>query len=272
MQQYVTLNNGVKMPVIGYGVYLVDPSICAQGVKDAIEVGYRKIDTAQVYRNEKEVGEGIRLSKVPREQIFVTTKVQTSGYSSTKRSIDESLRKFGFPYFDLILIHWPTGDDVSTYKALEEAYKQGKCKAIGLSNFNERQFLEIYNTFQTKPTLNQIETHLKFNQKKMNEFLKKYNCIHESWSPFGGTGAKILKNETLIDVAKKYGKTPAQVALRYLLDLNIVVIPKSNHKNRMQENFNILDFKIKEEDMKILSSIDTGRGGSWPSTMKEEFY
>ena len=272
MNEYVTLNNGVKMPVVGYGVYLVDPSITAKGVKEAIEVGYRHIDTAQYYSNEREVGEGIRLSKVPREQIFVTTKTQTSGYSSTKRSIDESLRKFGFPYFDLILIHWPTGDDKGTYKALEEAYKQGKCKAIGLSNFNQREFLEIFNNFQTKPTVNQIETHLNFNQKKMHAFLEKYNCVHESWSPLGGTGAKVLKNQTLINVAAKYGKTPAQVALRYLLDLNIVVIPKSNHKNRMIENLNILDFKLKEEDIKILSSLDTGRGGSWPSTMREEFY
>ena len=272
MNEYVTLNNGVKMPVVGYGVYLVDPSITAKGVKEAIEVGYRHIDTAQYYSNEREVGEGIKLSKVPREQIFVTTKTQTSGYSSTKRSIDESLRKFGFPYFDLILIHWPTGDDKGTYKALEEAYKQGKCKAVGLSNFNQREFLEINNNFQTKPTVNQIETHLNFNQKKMHAFLEKYNCVHESWSPLGGTGAKVLKNKTLINVAAKYGKTPAQVALRYLLDLNIVVIPKSNHKNRMIENLNILDFKLKEEDIKILSSLDTGRGGSWPSTMREEFY
>ena len=145
MNENVILNNGVKMPVIGYGVYLVNPSECAKCVKEAIEVGYRKIDTAQYYGNEREVGEGIRLSKIPREQIFVTTKTQTSGYNSTKRSIDESLKKFGFPYFDLILIHWPMGDDIGSYKALEEAYKQGKYKAIGLSNFNERQFLEIYN-------------------------------------------------------------------------------------------------------------------------------
>ena len=272
MNEYITLNNGVKMPVIGYGVYLVEPSECAKCVKEAIEVGYRKIDTAQYYRNEKEVGEGIRLSKVPREQIFVTTKTQTSGYTSTKRSIDESLRKFGFSYFDLILIHWPMGDDVGSYKALEEAYKQGKCKAIGLSNFNERQFLEIYNKFQTKPTVNQIETHLYFNQKKMNNFLKKYNCVHESWSPFGGEGAKMLKNKTLISIAKKYGKSPAQITLRYLLDLNVVVIPKSTHKNRMIENLNIFDFKLNEEDIKILSSLDTGKGSSWPSEMSEEFY
>ena len=272
MKKEVTLNNGVKMPVLGFGVYLVSGRECFESVKSAIEVGYRHIDTAQYYGNEKEVGDAIRASKVPREQIFVTTKTGTSGYASTKEGIERSLRKFGFPYFDLIIIHWPTGDDIGTYKALEEAYKIGKCKAIGLSNFNEREFLEIYNKFDIKPAVNQIETHLYFNQKKMNKFLSKYNCVHESWSPFGGAGAKMLKNKTLINVATKYGRTPAQVTLRYLLDLNISVLPKTEHKNRMIENLNVFDFKLKEEDKNIISSLDTGRGGSWPSSMREEFY
>ena len=272
MNNYVTLNNGVKMPIIGFGVYLVHGKECYDSVKNAIEVGYRHIDTAQYYQNEQEVGEAIRASKVPREQIFVTTKTSTSGYSSTKKGIERSLQKFGFPYFDLIIIHWPTGDDIGSYKALEEAYKEGKCKAIGLSNFNEREFLEIYNKFETKPVLNQIETHLNFQQKKMHNFLVKYNCLHESWSPLGGTGAKILKNKTLEQIASKYGKTPAQIALKFLLQLDIVIIPKTVNKNRMIENLNIFDFKIKDEDMKALSKLDTGRGGSWPSDMSEEFY
>ena len=272
MNNFVTLINGVKMPVLGFGGYLVSGKECTESVKNAIEVGYRHIDTAQYYGNEREVGEAIRLSKVPREQIFVTTKTATSGYSSTKEGIERSLQKFGFPYFDLIIIHWPTGNDIGTYKALEEAYKNGKCKAIGLSNFNERQFLEIYNKFETKPVLNQIETHIHFQQKKMNQFLKKYNCIHESWSPLGGKGAKTLKDKTLVEVAAKYKKTPAQIVLRYLLQLNIVIIPKTVNKARMIENFDIFNFKIKDEDMKILSKIDTGKGGSWPSTMREEFY
>ena len=141
----ITLNNGVKMPVIGYGVYKVYQNICAQCVKNAIEVGYRHIDTAQMYFNEKEVGDGIRLSGIPRNQIFVTTKTSTNGYSSTKSGIEESLKRFGYPYFDLILIHWPQADNLGTYQALEEAYKQGKCRAIGLSNFNEDSFMQIYN-------------------------------------------------------------------------------------------------------------------------------
>ena len=174
MDKFITLNNGLKMPIVGFGVYLISGQECFESVKNAIEVGYRHIDTAQYYRNEKEVGEAIRASKVPREEIFVTTKTATSGYSSTKAGIENSLKKFGFPYFDLIIIHWPTGDDIGAYKALEEAYKQGKCKSIGLSNFNQRQFLEIYNNFETKPVLNQIETHLHFQQKKMHEFLIKY--------------------------------------------------------------------------------------------------
>ena len=272
MENTVTLNNGIKMPILGFGVYLVTGRECFESVKNAIEVGYRHIDTAQYYGNEKEVGEAIRASNVPREEIFVTTKTGTSGYSSTKAGIEKSLKKFGFPYFDLIIIHWPTGDDIGTYKALEEAYKQGKCKAIGLSNFNERQFLEIYNNFTTKPVINQIETHIHFQQKKMHDFLKKYNCIHESWSPFGGKGAKTLKDKALLEVSKKYKKTPAQIVLRYLFQLDIVIIPKTVNRDRMIENFDIFNFKINEEDMKILSKIDTGKGGSWPSTMREEFY
>ena len=272
MNKYVTLNNGVKMPILGFGVYLIYGKECLESVKNAIEVGYRHIDTAQYYRNEKEVGDAIRASKIPREQIFVTTKTATSGYASTKSGIQQSLQKFGFPYFDLIIIHWPVSDNIGTYKALEEAYKEGKCKAIGLSNFNEREFLEIYNKFETKPVINQIETHLQFQQKKMHDFLIKYKCIHESWSPFGGKGAKVLKDKNLSIICQKYNKTPAQIALRYLIQLNIVVIPKTVNKNRMIENFDVFNFRLKDEDMKALSKIDTGRGGSWPFGMREEFY
>ena len=165
----ITLNNGIKMPILGLGVYQIDNN-CPEVIKTAIDLGYRHFDTAQYYGNEKEVGEGIRLSNVPRNEIFVTTKLQTGGYQSAKKGIEKSLKRFGFPYFDLILIHWPTGEDIGTYKALEEACEEGKCKAIGLSNFNERQFLEIYNNFEIKPVVNQIEIHLYFNQKK-NEFI-----------------------------------------------------------------------------------------------------
>ena len=241
-------------------------------VKNAIQVGYRHIDSAQMYGNEKEVGEGIRLSGLPRNQIFVTTKVCTSGYLATKQGIEGSLQNFGFPYFDLILIHWSMSDNLGTYRALEEAYRQGKCKSIGLSNFNEREFLNIYNNFQIKPAVNQIETHLYFNQKKMHNFLLKYGCIHESWSPFGGTGAFMLQDNTLKNVSQKYGKTPAQVLLRYLLHRGIVVIPKTVNKNRMIENINIFNFKLMDEDIKLLSSLDTGRGKGWPHGMSEEFY
>ena len=253
----ITLNNGVKMPVIGYGVYQVHDPQC---IKNAIQVGYRHIDTAQFYYNEKEVGDGIRLSGIPRNQIFVTTKTITNGYLATKNGIEESLKRFGFPYFDLILIHWPQADNLGTYKALEEAYKQGKCRAIGLSNFYENDFLQIYNNFQTKPTVDQIETHLYFSQKKMHNFLIKYNCIHESWSPFGGSGARMLQDQTLRNVAMKYGKTPAQVLLRFLLHNGVVVIPKTVNKNRMIENISIFNFKLQDQDIKLLSSLDQGKG------------
>jgi diketogulonate reductase-like aldo/keto reductase len=272
MSLSVVLNNGVKMPVIGFGVYLITGQECVECVKNAIKVGYRHIDTAQMYGNEREVGEGIRQSGIPRDQIFVTTKAATSGYLATKQGIEQSLQSFGFPYFDLFIIHWPMGDNLGTYKALEEAYKQGKCKAIGLSNFNEREFLTIYNNFQTKPAVNQIETHLYFNQNKMHNFLTKYGCVHESWSPFGGSGAMMLNDETLKSVAAKYQKTPAQILLRYLLHKSIVVIPKTANKNRMIENLNIFNFKLADQDIKLLSTLDTGRGKSWPAGMHEEFY
>ena len=272
MSLSVVLNNGVKMPVIGFGVFLITGQECVECVKNAIKVGYRHIDTAQMYGNEREVGEGIRQSGIPRDQIFVTTKALTSGYLATKQGIEQSLQSFGFPYFDLFIIHWPMGDNLGTYKALEEAYKQGKCKAIGLSNFNEREFLTIYNNFQTKPAVNQIETHLYFNQNKMHNFLTKYGCVHESWSPFGGSGAFMLNDETLKSVAAKYQKTPAQILLRYLLHKSIVVIPKTANKNRMIENLNIFNFKLADQDIKLLSTLDTGRGKSWPAGMHEEFY
>ena len=271
MSLTVEMNNGVKIPVIGFGVYLIRGNECIECVKNAIEVGYRHIDTAQYYGNEREVGEGIRRSGVPREQIFVTTKVATSGYAATKEGIQQSLQRFGFNYFDLIIIHWQMEDSLGTYKALEEAYQQGKCRAIGLSNFDRRAFLEIYKNFKTKPVINQIETHLYFTQKKMHNFLAKYGCIHESWSPFGGSGARMLQDNTLKMVAAKYNKTPAQVLLRYLLHLGIVVIPKTVNKNRMIENLNIFNFKLTEEDIKILDKLDTGKGKTWCG-MSEEFY
>jgi diketogulonate reductase-like aldo/keto reductase len=267
----VILNNGYKMPVIGFGVYQITGQECVQCVKSAIEVGYRHIDTAQMYGNEKEVGDGIRLSKLPRNQIFVTTKVCTSGYQATKQSIEDSIQRFGFPYFDLIIIHWSMSDNLGTYRALEEAYRQGKAKAIGLSNFNERNFLHIYNNCQIKPAVNQIETHLHFAQKKMHNFLTKYGCVHESWSPFGGAGARCLEDSTLKMVAAKYGKTPAQVLLRYLLHCGIVVIPKTVNRNRMIENINIFNFKLNPQDIQILSKCDRGQGMAW-SGMQEEFY
>ena len=297
MSVNVILNNGVKMHIIGFGLWALYSNECIQCVKDAISVGYRHFDTAQVYRNEREVGEGIRQSKFPRDQLpiyynyffniilfyyynlfkgfitlFVTTKTGTNGYSATKRGIEESLKRFGFPYFDLILVHWPQSDNIGTYRAIEEAYKEGKCRAIGLSNFNQREFLEIYNIFQTKPTVNQIETHLHFKQKKMHNFLLKYNCIHESWSPFGGPGGKLLNDQTLKSVASKNHKTPAQILLRYLLHLGIVIIPKTAKKSRMIENLNIFNFSLSDADIKILASLDTGKGGSWPYSMHEEFY
>ena len=271
MSVAVAMNNGVKIPVVGFGVYLITGNQCIECVKNAIQIGYRHIDTAQMYGNEKEVGDGIRLSGIPRDQIFVTTKVCTSGCEATKEGIQQSLQRFGFHYFDLIIIHWQMQDSLGTYRALEEAYFQKKCRAIGLSNFNERAFLQIYNNCKIKPCINQIETHLYFTQKKMHNFLLKYHCLHESWSPFGGSGARVLQDNTLKMIANKYNKTPDQILLRYLLHLGIIVIPKTVNRNRMIENLNVFNFKLLPRDIQILSKLDTGRGTSW-SGMNEEFY
>ena len=270
--KYFTLNNGIKMPKIGLGTYQLSQGICAEKVKQAIDLGYTMFDTAPSYDNEREVGEGIRLSNVPRDKIFVITKVHQSGYEAAKKSIEESLSKFGFPYFDLILHHWSVEDDIGTYRAIEEAYKQNKCRAIGVSNFNEKEFLNIYNNFETKPAVNQIETHIYFNQNKMHYFLKNYNCIHQSYSPFGGTGAPNLENETLKEVAEKYDKSPAQITLNYLLENNIIVIPRTENENKMEENLDVFDFKLEPDDRKKLALLDTGRGNGWPKSMEEEFY
>lgn len=269
----IILNNGIKMPILGYGVYLIKPKDTKDLVLKAIRAGYRHIDTAQYYKNEEGVGNAIRESGIDRSEFFVTTKTMTKGYNKTKKGLEESLKKFGYPYFDLVLLHWPMGDDLGAYKALEEAYKEGKVKAIGLSNFNSRQFLEIYNNSEIKPMVNQIETHLLFQQRKMHEFLTKYNCVHEAYSPLGADLGNLFEHPIVKSIAKKHNRSTAQIMLKYLVDLDIVVIPKSSHENRIIDNFNIFDINLDEEDNKLLKSIDTGKFiTNWPKEMMEEFY
>ncbi|WIM38252.1 aldo/keto reductase [Paenibacillus sp. PK4536] len=258
--EYVTLNNGVKMPILGYGVYQIpDQAECEQCVLDAISVGYRSIDTAQAYRNEEAVGRAIQKSGVPREELFITTKVWISnaGYEKAKASIDESLRKLQLDYLDLLLIHQPFNDYYGTYRAMEEYYKAGKIKAIGVSNFYPDRYIDLVKFAEVVPAVNQVETHVFNQQVKANEIMKKYNTQIESWGPFAEGKNDLFTNPTLQEIGEQYGKSTAQVALRFLIQQGIVVIPKTVNKERMEQNFNVFDFELSAQDMEKLIALDT---------------
>lgn len=256
--EYVTLYNGVKMPILGYGVYQVSKDECERCVKDALTVGYRHIDTAQSYFNEEEVGKAINSSGINREEIFLTTKVwiEHYGYEETKASIYESLKKLNSSYIDLVLLHQPFSDVYGTWRALEELYENGVIKAIGVSNFLPDRLVDICSFARIKPMVNQIETHPFNAQTEANAWLNKYGVCHEAWAPFGEGRNGLFENETLANIGKKYGKTCAQVALRWAIQRNVVVIPKSIHKERMIENFNVFDFVLTDEDMLNIAKLD----------------
>lgn len=258
--EYVKLNNGVEMPILGYGVYQVTPEECERCVSDAIAAGYRSIDTAQAYYNEEGVGNAIRACGVPREELFITTKVwiSNSGYERAKASIDESLRKLRTDYVDLLLIHQPFGDYYGTYRAMEEAYKAGKTRAIGVSNFYPDRFVDLAEFFEVKPVVNQVETHVFNQQVKPLEIMKEYGTRVMSWGPFAEGRNDFFTNETLGTIGAKYGKSVAQVALRFLIQRGIIVIPKSTHRERMEENFNVFDFELTGEDMTAIGLLDKG--------------
>lgn len=258
--EYVTLNNGVKMPKLGYGVYQIDPAEAERCVLDAISVGYRSIDTAQAYGNEEGVGNAILKCGVPREELFITTKVWISnaGYEKAKASIEESLRKLKTDYIDLLLIHQPFGDYYGTYRAMEEAYKAGKVKAIGVSNFYPDRFIDIHHFAEIKPAVNQVETHVFQQQKTAKEYLKKCGAQIESWGPFAEGKNDYFNNPVLKEIGAKHGKSAAQVALRFLLQSDVVVIPKSTHKERMDENFNVFDFTLTADEMTAIEALDGG--------------
>lgn len=258
--EFVTLNNGVKMPVLGYGVYQVSPEECERCVRDALEVGYRSIDTAQAYANEEGVGNAVVKSGVPREELFLTTKVWISnaGYEKAKVSIDESLRKLQSDYIDLLLIHQPFGDYYGTYRAMEEAYKAGKLRAIGVSNFYPDRYIDIAHFAEIKPAVNQVETHVYWQQKTAKAYMKKYGAQIESWGPFAEGKNNLFTDPVLEQIGAAHGKTIAQTALRFLIQSGVVVIPKSSHKNRMAENLNIFDFTLTNDDMKKIEALDTG--------------
>ncbi|MCD8195730.1 MAG: aldo/keto reductase [Lachnospiraceae bacterium] len=258
---YVTLNNGVKMPQLGYGVYQTPPEETERCVLDAISVGYRSIDTAQAYYNEEGVGAAIQKCGLPREELFITTKVWISnaGYEKAKASIADSLKKLRSDYIDLLLIHQPFGDYYGTYRAMEEACREGKVRAIGVSNFYPDRFIDIANFCEIAPAVNQVETHLFQQQKTAKAVMQKYGTQIESWGPFAEGKNDYFHNPVLKEVASGYGKTPAQIALRFLLQSGVVVIPKSTHRERMVENFDVFDFELSAEDMAKLEKLDTAQ-------------
>ena len=257
---FVTLNYGVKMLQLGYGVYQVKNEECERCVLDAISVGYRSIDTAQSYGNEDAVGSAIAKCGVPRDQLFLTTKVWISnaGYEKAKASIDKSLKNLQTDYIDLLLIHQPFGDYHGTYRAMEEAYKAGKLRAIGVSNFYPDRLIDLCQFVEVTPAVNQVETHVFQQQKVAHEYMEKYHVQHESWGPFAEGRKDFFTNPTLMEIGEKYGKSSAQVALRFLLQSDVVVIPKSTHKERMEQNINVFDFTLSSEDMAAIRKLDEG--------------
>ena len=259
--EYITLANGVKMPLLGYGVYQVDPAECERCVTDAIAVGYRSIDTAQAYHNEEGVGNAVRKSGLPREDFFLTTKVWISngGYEKAKASIDESLAKLQTDYIDLLLIHQPFNDYYGAWRAMEEAYKAGKLRAIGVSNFYPDRLIDLCQFSEIKPMVNQVETHALFQQAAAHEVMAKYGVVHESWGPFAEGRKDFFTNPTLQAIGAKYGKSVAQTALRFLIQSDVVVIPKSTHKERMAENLDVFDFQLSQEDMVAIRALDDGQ-------------
>lgn len=258
--EYVKLNNGIEMPILGFGVYQIPPEECERCVSEAIQIGYRSIDTAQAYFNEEEVGNAIRKSGILRNEFFITTKVWISnaGYEKAMRSIDESLSKLQTDYVDLLLIHQPFGDYYGTYRAMEEAYKEGKVRAIGVSNFYPDRFIDLAEFMDIKPAVNQVETHVFNQQVKPQEIMQQYGTQIESWGPFAEGKNDFFINETLKSIGDKYAKSVAQIALRFLIQRGVVVIPKSVNHERMKENIEVFDFALNQDEMAAISKLDKG--------------
>jgi len=258
--KHIVLNNGVEMPILGFGVFQVrDAEVCERSVYEAIQTGYRLIDTAASYLNEDAVGKAIKRSGVTREELFVTTKlwIQDAGYERTKKAFEKSLHRLQLDYLDLYLIHQPFGDVYGSWRAMEELYREGRIRAIGVSNFQSDRIMDLIVHNEVVPAVNQIETH-PFNQQiETQKFLQENNVQIESWGPFAEGKNNIFQNELLLSIAGKYRKTVAQVILRWLTQRGVVVIPKSVRKERIVENFNIFDFELSSEDMDAIISLDT---------------
>ena len=256
----ITLNNGVEMPLLGYGVFQGAPEECGRCVLDAIEVGYRSIDTAQAYFNEEGVGAAIRECGIPRERLFITTKIWISnaGEENAARSIDESLRKLRTDYVDLLLVHQPFGDYYGTYRAMQKAYAAGKTRAVGLSNFYDGRFVDLVENMEVKPAVVQLETHVFCQQRPMRELAASYGTRIMAWSPLAQGRDGFFTNATLAAIGAKYGKTNAQVALKFLMQEGIIAIPKTTRKDRMASNFDVDDFELSDADMDAVRGMDRG--------------
>lgn len=257
----IVLNNGIKMPILGFGTFMLKDSVCERCVADAISLGYRLLDTATIYGNEASVGAGIKLSGIKREELFVTSKVwvDDSGYEKARKAFDTSLKKLGLDYLDLYLIHRPRGDVKGSWKAMEELYKEGKIRAIGVSNFEPDQLNDLIATNIVKPAVNQIETHAFFQESKAYEVLKQHKVQMEAWAPFAEGRNGLFRNQTLAEIGKKYDKTNAQVSLRWHYQRGIVVIPRTSQKKHMTENLNIFDFELSKSDMTTISGLDLNK-------------
>lgn len=256
--EQVTFYNGVKMPIVGYGVYQVSKEECERCVLDALAVGYRSIDTAQSYFNEEQVGNAIVKSGVPRKDIFLTTKVwiEHYGYEEAKKAVLESMRKLQTEYLDLVLLHQPFSDYYGAYRALEDLYGEGKLRAIGVSNFYPDRLVDIASFSRIKPMVNQVETHPFHQQTEAKKWMDKYGIQMEAWAPFGEGRGGLFENPVLAQLAEKYNKTTAQIILRWHIQRGVVVIPKSTHKARMEENLQVFDFVLEPEDMNRISALD----------------
>jgi len=258
--EYIKLNNGVDIPILGYGTFQIPSSIAEECVLNALNVGYRLIDTAAAYFNEKEIGRAIKKSKISREEIFVVTKVwiQDAGYENTMKAFYTSLKNLDLDYIDLYLIHQPYGDYYGSWKAMEELYRKGKIRAIGVCNFSMERFVDLYMNCTIKPMVNQIEFHPYFQQNQVQNLLKDYNCQIQAWGPLNEGQRNIFKHEILEEIAKKHDKTVAQIVLRWHIQKHIMTIPKTIHKDRMIENMNIWDFQLDSEDFKKIDQLNLG--------------
>lgn len=255
----IKLSNGIEMPQLGYGVYQVTPEECENCVMDAISVGYRMIDTAQAYHNEEAVGSACKKSGISRDQLFLVSKVWISNYGEgqTMKSIDESLRKLQTDYIDLMLLHQPYCDRYGAYRDLEKAYKAGKLRAIGVSNFFPDHLIDLASNMEIVPMVNQVETHVFNQQREARKYMDELGTRIMSWAPLAEGCNGLFNNSLLVQIGGKYGKTAAQVALRWLLQSGVIIIPKTTHKERMVENLNLFDFTLSDGDMKEIAALDT---------------